>query len=93
MDFSIDLKRLCQGEGDELLTRSRWSLATMRPFQTGIWPMRLFIDLVSLLTRRQTNTASLLRVQLRIAGCDRDGGVILLGRTFMLDPQKSLERP
>lgn len=75
MDFSVDLRSLCAGEGDERTARSNWSRNSMRPFQTGIWPMRLFIDL------------------LRVVGCDTDGGTLLLGRTFMLDPEKSLNRP
>lgn len=72
MDFSVDMDRICPIEGHESLLEKNYRF---RPFKTGRYPMRLFIDL------------------LRVVGCDSDGGKLLLGRTFMLDPDESNHTP
>eukprot|EP00922_Rhytidocystis_sp_ex-Travisia-forbesii_P046857 GHVS01069842.1.p1 GENE.GHVS01069842.1~~GHVS01069842.1.p1 ORF type:complete len:424 (+),score=44.76 GHVS01069842.1:194-1465(+) len=67
MDFTVNVEHYCPYEGNEKTWRAPL-LNGFRPFATGTWPYRLFIDM------------------LRAVGRDSDGCVILLGRTWMLDP-------
>eukprot|EP00922_Rhytidocystis_sp_ex-Travisia-forbesii_P046856 GHVS01069841.1.p1 GENE.GHVS01069841.1~~GHVS01069841.1.p1 ORF type:complete len:420 (+),score=86.00 GHVS01069841.1:204-1463(+) len=67
MDFTVNVEHYCPYEGNEKGWRAPL-LSGFRPFTTGTWPYRLFIDM------------------LRAVGRDSDGCIILLGRTWMLDP-------
>eukprot|EP00920_Eleutheroschizon_duboscqi_P004416 GHVT01010176.1.p1 GENE.GHVT01010176.1~~GHVT01010176.1.p1 ORF type:complete len:366 (+),score=9.22 GHVT01010176.1:555-1652(+) len=44
MDFTVDVDHYCPAEGNERVTAP--FLKHMRPFNTGRWPVRLFIDML-----------------------------------------------